>query len=584
MRGIRVISILMVCIGLIVLPAAAQDEGIAVTCDNGANFENGVEVRVQQMRAGFTYTATAIGVDGFDPVLAVLNESGSGFCSDNAAEAANYTVNLPTTGGVSASSSSAQVRFNQATGQEFADVSLVVGSPNNTEGEFVLLLEGMAATAADGDGDPFAVRLTPGMVASGVPLTVYMISVTDDLDPLISRIEPDYDLVYDDANNIVGCDDAGDAARCWGQSSSLGNSFITRTNGRQLPGISTDAMLSIPLDGVTLDPDPDFRFLNYLMTSYQQSTFGDYVLAFHIGLSEGSSGSSGREPGTKEQPGDKATPIPQTNSGAPSGIAVTCDNGASFENGVEVSINLMRAGFTYTATAIGIDGFDPVLAVLGENGQGLCSDNERGAASFNVNLPTTGAVASSTNSAQVNFSQTSGQNMANVSLVVGSVGNTSGEFVLILEGMAATAADGPGDGFSVRLTPGMVSSGVPLNAYMISVTDDLDPLMARVDPDYNVLYDDANIPILCDDAGDAGRCWGENSLLNNASVSITGGRQLGGFSRDAMLSVPVSNIALDPDPDFNFINFVMTSYQQTTFGDYIVAFHIGISEGSQADI
>ena len=74
------------------------------------------------------------------------------------------------------SSTSAQVNFNQTSGSTFADVSLVVGGYSEQGGEFLLILEGMGATPADGAGDLFSVNLTPGMVASGVPLTIYMIT------------------------------------------------------------------------------------------------------------------------------------------------------------------------------------------------------------------------------------------------------------------------------------------------------------------------------------------------------------------------------------------------------------------------
>jgi hypothetical protein len=266
------------------------------------------------------------------------------------------------------------------------------------------------------------------------------------------------------------------------------------------------------------------------------------------------------------------------------GVSVICDNGSSFDNGVEVQVDLMRAGFTYTATAIGIGDFDPVLAVLNEEGRGVCSDDERAAQDMDLDLPTTGRVSSSSRSAQLDFSQTSGRNMADVSLVVGSVGNTSGEFVLVIEGMAATAADGPGDTFSVRLTPGMVNSGIPLNAYMISVTNALNPLMARVDENYEVLYDADDIPYICDDAGDFSACWGESYSLNNSFVTLENGQRLGGFERDAMLSLPLTGLVLNSDPNFNFYNLLMTSYRGESFGDYVLVLHIGMRHSSQADV
>jgi hypothetical protein len=231
----------------------------------------------------------------------------------------------------------------------------------------------------------------------------------------------------------------------------------------------------------------------------------------------------------------------------------------------------MRAGFTYTATAIGLNGFDPVLAALDANGRGLCSDDDGNAAAYSANLPTTGLVAPSPLAAQIRFSQTSGQNMADVSLVVGGLGNTTGQFLLILEGMAVTDADGAGDPFSVRLTPGVIGAGLPVTVYMISVTNALDPLLFLGDENLNVVRDDGGDEVYCDDGGDANRCWGQSANLSGMYVSRTQGRQLGGFGLDAMLSLPTA----DTTPDL-FYNFVMTSYQQSTFGDYLVAFHIAI--------
>ena len=90
----RAITPFMLCLTALVLilfaPTAAQAQlpnGVSVTCDDGTSFDNGVEIIVNQMRSGFTYTATAVGLNGFDPVLAVLDSSGGGLCSDDNASA-----------------------------------------------------------------------------------------------------------------------------------------------------------------------------------------------------------------------------------------------------------------------------------------------------------------------------------------------------------------------------------------------------------------------------------------------------------------------------------------------------------------
>jgi hypothetical protein len=255
-----------------VAPAMAQGD-VGVTCTNGSHIANGVEV-VVNMRPGYTYTATAVGLNGFDPVLAVLDANGNGLCDDDVAAASGYSANLPTTGYVAPSSLSSQVSFSPDV-FGFSDISLIVGGYDGSQGQFLLVLEGMAVTSNDGvgvgAGDPFAVRITPNMINSGVPVTAYMISRDTNLDP--------YMTIVDASNNpLLVCDDAGSGS-CDGQSSMLGSSYISQRNGTLLAGYDLDAMLSVPLTGISSDGS---QYLNYLMTSYNQNTYGQYVIAFHM--------------------------------------------------------------------------------------------------------------------------------------------------------------------------------------------------------------------------------------------------------------------------------------------------------------
>jgi hypothetical protein len=553
-----------------VAPASAQ---FNVTCDNGAQFSNGVEFRVIQMRTGFSYTATAIGLNGFDPVLAVLNSAGTGLCSDDDPTAATYTANLPTTGQVSSSSLSSQVTFNNNGQSAFQDISLVVGGFGDQAGEFILILEGMAVTSDDSQGDPFSVNISPQMVASGVPITAYMISKTTDLDSLIYLIDENRTplIVEGTTDTLYGCDDAGTQS-CWGDSTELSNSFVS-TEAGSLPGYQFDAMLSLPLSNVQLSSDYNQNFYTFLMTSYQQSTLGQYVVAFHVGTA-GAAG-DGTTANTNTNQLVQATPVPQQNFGSlPQGMSVTCDNGAQFDNGVEVQVIQMRAGFTYTATAVGINGFDPVLAVLNPDGTGLCSDDTAAASRYAVNLPTTGSLLASNLSSQVTFNHNDPSGFSDVSLVIGGFGNASGEFVLILEGMAVTAEDNVGDPLAVNVTPGMVNSGVPLTVYMISKTTDLDPLIYQVDPSFNLIPVPGSTDAYygCDDAGTQS-CSGDSTELSNFFVGTANGN-LPGYQYDAMYSLPLTDVQLNSSREENYFFFLMTSYQQNTLGQYVMAFHM----------
>lgn len=252
--------------------------GMSVTCDNGATFDNGVEFRVINMRAGYTYTATAIGINGFDPVLAVLNTAGHGLCSDDDQYAAQYSASLPDAE-APANGSSAQVFFANNSSKAFETLSLVVGGLNNAKGEFVLILEGMALTTADGSGDPFSIAITPGMIASGVSPSVYMFTLNTGLDPFIAMIDGDYNFLKESGSkgSYYSCDNAGYS--CWGESSDLSNYYISRSDGRAISGVDYDAMLKVPVQA-----GQEGGFYNFLMRSAGMKSFGDYSVAFHAGI------------------------------------------------------------------------------------------------------------------------------------------------------------------------------------------------------------------------------------------------------------------------------------------------------------
>ncbi|RMG76524.1 MAG: hypothetical protein D6711_03725 [Chloroflexi bacterium] len=565
-KNVLFLFILLLWGGIQPATAAPINQGISVTCNNGVRFDNGVAVTVVQMRSGFSYTATAIGLNDFDPILAVVDENGQGLCSDDTTEAARFSVNLPTTGRVTPSLRTAQIEFSNNSGMDFADITLVVGSVGNQPGEFVLVLDGMALTVDDNAGDPFTVQITPDMIASGIPVTTYMISVVQGFDPLIALIDQDYNLLVDNDGNPITCDDAGNVSNCWGDSASLANSSVSRPDGRTLAGGQYDAMLSIPLQ-----TDMEGSYLNFLMRSYEMSSLGNYVIAFHIGTGAGTGASNTPGNNLPTVPSGNATPSNEVLSN--SGMTVTCADGSTFENGVPITVIQMRAGYSYTATAIGLNGFDPVLAVLDENGNGLCNDDNADAADFSANLPTTGQISPSLNTAQIEFYNNSGVDFANITLVVGGRNSSSGEVLLVLDGMALTVDDNTGDPFGVQITPGMIASGVPLSVYMISVVDGFDPLIAMINEDYDFIADNNDNLIACDDAGNVSNCWGDSASLARSYVSRPDGRRLSGGQYDAMLSLPLS-------PDFAGLNaiFLMLSYEMSSLGNYVIAFHLGIGQ------
>ncbi len=536
-------------LGLLLVPTmttGAQNNGtaISVTCPDGTQLTNGVEVIVN-MRPQFVVTATALGVDGFDPIMAVMDRGVVRNCSNDSEDAATFSADLPTTGPIVASDLNSQIRYSHSYGG-FEDVSFVVGGFGGVDGEFLLLLEGMAVTERDGEGDPFALRLTENM--TGADSSVYMLAVTDGLDPLIK-------LIDSQGNAIFSCDDAGDSDFCEDKNSvSLANSYVSRTQNRQTPGSAFDAMVTLPTSTMT---DIDYAsglFFNFIMSSFELNTTGDYVVGFNVVIGDGSS-----------QP---QITTAQSAGGLVlgGGIDVDCPDGTQLTNGVEVVVN-MRPGFTYTATALGMGGFDPVIAVLDQGQTAACEDDSTAAETYSANLPTTGRVASSRLNAQMPYSHNY-NDLTNISIVVGEVEGQPGEFVLLLEGMAVTNFDGEGDPFGVRITPNMVNAETDLSVYMLEVDSSLDPLLKLIGADSNMLAE-------CDNGG---RVCEEGTFdLSSTTVSRTRNRSTTATAENAMLIIPTTQFT-----DLNFsgdvyLTTLMTSFGRTQ-GEYVVAFHFAVAE------
>lgn len=262
-------------------PQPTTVQGLSVTCPDGLSFTNGVEV-VVNMRPGFSYTATAIGIGDFDPIIAVSDENGNILCNDDDANGVNYIANLPTTGPIGPSNRTAHKPFTYS-GSQLGNISFIVGSFNSTAGEFVLLIEGLAVTRNDGSGegagDPFVINVTPNMVASGVDYAAYMIAVTNALDTMITAVDADNRIIRLSDGTAVLCDDAGTSS-CFGVSEDLSSYYVSRENGRTLGGGRFDSMLIIPNDTFTVERG---GIINYRFTSSGQNTLGDYVAAFHFG-------------------------------------------------------------------------------------------------------------------------------------------------------------------------------------------------------------------------------------------------------------------------------------------------------------
>ncbi|RMG87907.1 MAG: hypothetical protein D6712_04805 [Chloroflexi bacterium] len=575
MKYFRYLPVLFIIFMLGYGVTAQEPLGVTVNCDNGRTITNGVPITVVQMRTGFTYTATAMGINGFDPVLAVVDANGNGLCTDDTPSIASYTASLPTTGNIAGSATNAQITFSNNSGQPFADVTIVVGGYEDQGGEFIVLLEGMALTQADNIGDPFTIQITPGMAQSGVPLTVYQISVTNAFDPLIATVDSEYNFIQLDDGSYVACDDAGNANACFGQSSNLSSSYITRTQNRQLPGGPLDAMLSFPLS-------PEFagQHINFLMRSSSMETFGDYVVVFHAGIASQQPASPPVQPTTP--PVQQSTPAPLPGGGATGEVSgnvevvdawatLTCDDGRVFPNVTTFIVRDTAPGSNFLVTALGVNGFDPYLATMDADGTVHCVDNSPDAATYNASLPSTGTVTGSPANAQAVMSNNTDQTSSLI-FFVASANNQPGEVVIFLEGLELTAQDTNGNTVAYQISPSLSGSGVDFSVYQISLTNEFDPLIAVVDSEGNFVQDSSGNYFACDNAGDSSMCWGNNADLSTSYIARDANAQLAGGPLDAMLTLGAPESLIG-----TVVNLQMRSSSMATTGGYVVVFHFGLN-------
>jgi len=266
-------------------PDDGTARGVNIACpDDGLRVVDGVEIVVDGMLPGFEYVATVIGLDGFDPILAVgFSDETSGvaaLCSDDSEFAAQYLVDVPTAPQSAGTTTSAQVPFSHdSDGRQ--DISLYIGEFNRNPGEFLVVLQGMAVAGNDGRGDPFIFNVSPNVAASSSDLNVYMIGTEVQLDPLMYVLdEISGETLVDNNGDAFRCDDSATSS-CWGFSDNLESSSVTTDTGRRIVADSQDAMMSIAFDPTIItEPLP----LPFIMTSFNQQSSGRYVVVFHVGV------------------------------------------------------------------------------------------------------------------------------------------------------------------------------------------------------------------------------------------------------------------------------------------------------------
>lgn len=397
-RKILLLVLIMMVMGAAALSVQAQgiSSSIFANCPEGSpQITNGVEI-IGNVRPG-EYRITVIGINGFDPVMAVVNSSGNTVCNDDSADIAGlYEANLPPDGNIPRSGLNSGLFFRNRS-NTFQDFSIVVAGFGGQTGEALVILEDLRVTTDDGRGegagDPFGVRITQNMLNSGQPIIAYMLGITASLDPLIALVANDQ-WVRDSQGNPIVCDDGGVASRCYNTGSSLNGALMVVNDGAsRVVGDSFDSMLIV--DPALFDTTSG-DMLYFHFTSFNQQTTGDYVAAFRIPIGP----ESGTIPPLVNTPAPLTTPVPLNTTG---GVSANGSLSATAPEAFFTFSGMQGETVTITAqnTSTSGSGIDTVVELLNPQGIVLISNDDHGSndtslARFdsrisNFSLPVSGA-------------------------------------------------------------------------------------------------------------------------------------------------------------------------------------------------
>jgi hypothetical protein len=270
MRKLLVLVVLAALAVGVVPMAMAGNANQFAGCADEVGLEFGARFGVKQVN-GLTMSFTAVGVDGFDPELTVLDQTGEVVACDNDSnDVAGVSVVLPNVE-AGPSDTSAKVEVTVPGDQGRFDFEIVVTGADNTSGEFVLLYEGAEVFGAT-NVDDFSYTTTDLQAEAEVPFGVYAANLKrPDL-----AIDPEISVTFGDQSQT--CSKSSSSALCQGEHEDLTDFTVTLDEEAGPIALNgDDVMLYYELGGGAAE-------FGISVGSYQQASFGAYTLIVYSGV------------------------------------------------------------------------------------------------------------------------------------------------------------------------------------------------------------------------------------------------------------------------------------------------------------
>jgi hypothetical protein len=502
-------KLLLACFLFAMLPnyfSSAQ----TIACIDGQQLYNGITLVVpindnQNAEMPSIPLVTVVGSESFAPVIQVAEVDGQAVCIG-----AN-----PSYGAVSATLGEQVIlptpntTFTPIT--DPAQNTITIGNTQASNDRFLVLVEGQVA---DDNGHEYVLGLSLEQRTNQAPVRIYALATDDTSDPVIALLDETGNTLLDVGDTEIACDNTN-SETCYGGGDALeGSSVISLMTAIQ--GNSRSAMLTLEGDNMARE------------SLTIQVRGGAYLLAILIGSDVATT---------------VAPPIAKISTLEDGAYQLACDEQVIWSKGIPLTFPDMPQDTVYTVTAIGNIGYDPVLAVVDESGEGICADDTPEALTYGLNLPLW-QIPPQPNSAQLVV-----QN-ANQRVFVGSKEGVGGDVFVMIQGMSVM--DMPLQRLQIETTKGMVDASSYITAYMIAETSDLDPLLSWQNDAGEINTDIQGASVVCDNAGIPESCYGETVSLRGSTVLLADGRVLPLDSVDAQLNLPIY-----PDMGGQVLNIVM---------------------------
>lgn len=270
-RQFILISIFLLLLG--VVPAVgAKPSAQFAGCDFEDKLDSGAFFYARQLN-GVDLNVTVLGVDGFDPAVALRNaETGEILvCNDDGRDIESVAVNLPSvTTEPSEKNAQASVRVPS---DERWDVEIIVTSADDVLGEFVVLISGPSVFPA-ADQDLYGMATSQSMVDAEVPIGIYVANLGLPQNPLNPEVTFKFGEDFSET-----CKASSSSRLCGSNSEDLTGFTVTLEADTPIELTGNDVMLFYQAGGEPSEFDIEVNSADF-------SSTGPYYLMIHSGLGE----------------------------------------------------------------------------------------------------------------------------------------------------------------------------------------------------------------------------------------------------------------------------------------------------------